>query len=267
MIYRTNTFIVMNKTISVLIFLLPTLSAVAGIKIKGASGSEVEFAALFDARASGLLALATPDSTAITIPWSKIDLPALKESQPEVYKAYEKAIATQKDQPLGMGLADSMLSLSQLPDALKQAVKDPYNWPYSNYSYQTIYTDSAGKSTTRTYTNVTRYPVGYVTTNTPYIILKQMRDMQDDKQKKILFYRFTNGGYGSYGCNAMIERIDYVLGKIPPEKMFTRQAKEQMLILSAIEFKKTIEAMQSAENLTVDHQSKIKSFFTKIGID
>lgn len=257
-----------KTTISILCLLLPALNAIAGIKIKGANGSEVEFTALFDARPAGLLALISPDSSAITIPWSKIDLLALKESQSEIFKSYETAIATQKDQPLGMGLASSMLSLSQLPDALKQAVKDPYNWPYSNYSYQTVYTDSSGKSVTRTYTNVaTRYPNGYMPSNTPYIILKQLKNIQDDKQKKILFSSFKSSGYSAYGLNSMIERIDFVLGKIPPEKMFPRQPKEKILILSAIEFKKTIEAMQTADTLTADHQGDIKDFFSKIGIE
>ncbi|MFA6290001.1 MAG: hypothetical protein WC661_21665 [Opitutaceae bacterium] len=260
----------MNKLpVTLSLFLLSTLSAFAGIKIKGANGTEIEFVALFDAKPAGLVALVSPDSSAITIPWAKIDLAALKTAQPEINKAYEKAVATQKDQPLGMGIADGMLSLGQLPDALKQAVKDPYYWPYSNYSYQTVYTDSEGKSITRTYTTNTtaRYPTGYVYTNAPYVILKQMRDVQDDSEKKRLFDRFKNGGYGSYGLTTMVERIDYVLGRIPPEKMFPRQAKEIVLIQSSLKFKKTVEDMMTATSLTADHQSTIKTYFALIGIN
>lgn len=256
-----------KKITAISLFLLVSLDAFSGIKIKGSNGNEVEFVALFDARPAGLVALTNPDATAITIPWSKIDLQALKATQPEINKAYEKAVATQKDQPLGMGLADSMLSLSQLPDALKQALKDPYNWPYINYSYQTIYTDSDGKTTTRTYTHSYRPGYGYISSNAPFVLLKQMRDVQDDKDKKRLFYSFKNGGYGSYGLNSMIERIDYVLNKIPPEKMFPRQAKEVTLIQATIKFKKTIEDMMTADTLTADHQSVIRSYFSQVGID
>lgn len=241
---------------------------VTGIKIKGANGVEAEFAALFDARPDGLIALVSPESSAITVPWSKIDIQALKNIHPEISKAYEKAVATQKEQPLGMGLAEGMLSLSQLPEALKQAVKDPYDWPYSNYSYQTIYTDSDGKSTTRTYVNkTTRYPYGYISPSGPYVILKKLRDVRDDKQKKELFSVFKNGGMGSYGLNSMIERFDYVMSKIPPVKMFPRQSKEIMLIQAAIGFRKVIQEMQLADSLTADHQGDIKVFFAKIGID
>jgi hypothetical protein len=192
----------------------------------------------------------------------------LKNIHPEVSKAYEKAVATQKDQPLGMGIAEGMLSLSQLPEALKQAVKDPYDWPFLNYSYQTVYTDSDGKSTTRTYVNTTtRYNFGYISPNGPYVILKKLRDARDDKQKKELFSVFKNDGFGSYGLNSMIERFDYVMSKIPPEKMFPRQAKELMLIQAAIAFRKVIQEMQLSDYLSVDHQRDISVFFGKIGID
>ena len=241
---------------------------VTGIKIKGVNGIEAEFVALFDARPDGLVALVSPDSAAITIPWSKIDIQSLKNLHPEVNKAYEKTIATQKDQPLGMGLAEDMLSLSQLPEALKQAVKNPYDWPYINYSYQTVVTDSDGKSTTRTYVNTTtRYAYGYISPSGPYVILKKLRDVRDDRQKKELFSSFKNGGMGSYGLDSMIERFDYVMSKIPPEKMFPRPSKEIMLIQAAVEFRKVIEQMQLADFLTVDHQSSIKIFFGKIGVD
>jgi hypothetical protein len=241
---------------------------VTGIKIKGANGVDAEFVALFDARPEGLVVLVSPDSVALTIPWSRIDMQNLKNIHPEVSKAYDKAVATQKDQPLGMGIAEGMLSLSQLPEALKQAVKDPYDWPFLNYSYQTVYTDSDGKSTTRTYVSTaTRYPYGYFSPNGPYVILKKLRDVRDDKQKKELFAIFKSDGFGSYGLNSMIERFDYVMSKIPPEKMFPRQPKELMLIQAAIAFRKVIQEMQLSDFLSLDHQRDIRVFFGNIGID
>jgi len=260
--------IMKNRIAGILIFIICISKLVAGIKIKGLNGTEVEFSALFDARPTGLVVLASPDASAITIPWGKIDLKELKDSQPEIFKAYEQAIATQKDQPLGMGLAESMLSLGQLPDALKQAVRDPYNWPYEYYSYQTIYVDGQGKMVTRVYVNkYPNYPYGYISPYSPYIILKRMRDVQDDRTKKELFAQFKNGGYGTYGFNSMMERIDYVLTKIPPERMFPRKADEKILIQSVMQFKKTIEKMMTEDALTADAQSVIKNFLGKIGID
>jgi len=257
----------LKTLLAILLSIHTTLIAFGGIKIKGSNGTEVEFAALFDAKPSGMVALLTPDGVAITVPWTKINLDDLKVTQPEIHKAYEKAIATQKDQPLGMGLASEMLSLGQLQEALKQAVKDPYYWPYSNYSYQTVYTDSMGKTITRSYTTSTRYPPGYISSNTPFVILKRIRDVSDDKAKKELLYRFRNGGYGSYGVNTMLERIGYTVGRIPPAKMFPRDAQTIRLVQESSKFRKMVEDMLTADALTSDHQSAIKSYFNLIGIE
>ena len=245
---------------------LCSLAVIGGTKIMGSNGTEAEFAALFDAKPSGLVALLNPDSSAITIPWSKIDLAALKQSQPQVYQAYEKAVAMDKDQPLGMGLAEGMLSLGQLSDALKQAVKDPNNWPYYTYYYGVTYTttttESGGRRVTRTY-----YPAGYVSSGGPFVILKRIRDAKDDKVKRELLWSFKNGGYGSYGVNTMLERIESTLGRIPPERMFPREPQQLRMIKESAKFKTVIEDLLSAEAVTAEHQSTIKSYFALIGIE
>jgi len=237
----------MNKiTLYSLLFIIQVINACAGIKIKGSNGVEIDFVAVFDARPSGLVVLQNPDSSAITIPWSKIDMNALKDMQPEINEAYLRAVATQNDMPLGLGLAKDMLSLSQLSEALKQAVKDPYYWPYGkpvNYAK--------------------RRPQG----NTSFTLLKRMRNVQADQEKKIIFNDFKDGGYASYGIAMMIERIDYVLANIPPEKMFPRQPKDLILIHESIRFKKTITEMLGGDTLSSDNQATIRSFFQKLGIE
>ncbi|MBC8127120.1 MAG: hypothetical protein H8M99_08265 [Gloeobacteraceae cyanobacterium ES-bin-144] len=257
----------MRTLIVALLATQAALTSFGGVKIKGSNGTEVEFSAIFDAKPAGMVALLSPESSAITVPWTKIDLETLKTGQPEIYKAYEKALATQKDQPLGMGLASEMLSLGQLPEALKQAVKDPYYWPYSNYSYQTVYIDSSGKTSTRSYTTSTRYPPGYISSNTPFVILKRIRDTSEDKAKKELLYRFQNGGYGSYGVNTMLERLEYTVGRIPTAKMFPRDAQTIRLVQESTKFRKMVEGMLTADTITSDHQSAIKSYFSLIGIE
>jgi hypothetical protein len=250
-----------------LALLVAALPLHAGIKIKGSNGNEVEFSALFDAKPDGLIALLNPDSTAMTVPWAKIDLDTLKTSQPEVYKAYEKAVATNKPQPLGMGIASEMLSLSQLPPALKQAVKDPYDWVYWGYSYQTVITESDGQTVTRVYrTEPVRYPAGYISSNTPFVLLKRLRDVKDDKSRKELLANFRYS-YGYYGVNTMLERIDYTINKLPSAKVFPRDTQTTRLIFEADRFRKTVEQLQTAESFTQEHQSVIKTFFTLLDID
>lgn len=240
----------------------------AGVLIRGANGTDVDFVAIFDAKPVGLVALVKPDGTVITVPWDKIDLLHLKAAHPQIHGAYEKALATQTDQPLGLGLAEDMLSLSQLPNAIRQAVKDPYTWPYSNYSYETTYTDSTGRSVTRTQTTrYTQTPTVYSSATTPFIVLRRLKDAQDDSQKKELTFMLKGGGYGTYGINTMLERLDYAVSKLPPAKMFPRDGKTSTLVMETTIFRRKMEEMIAADTLSYDHQAAIKRFFTAINLD
>jgi hypothetical protein len=255
-----------------LAFILASLApfqAVANVTINGANGNQVVFTAVFDATPSGLIALLKPDDSAITVPWNKIDLEHLKKHQPSIFRAYEKALATEIPQPLGLGLASEMLSLPQLPEALKQAIKDPYYWPYYSYSLETVVTNPDGTTTTHKRTTRTTpvYHSSYVVGNKPFIILKRLRDAEDDKSKKLHFLNFKDGAYYSYGVNTMVERIDYTLSRLPPAKMFPRDPQTIRLVQESIKFRKTIEELQTAETFTADHQNTIKSYFTLLGIE
>lgn len=242
-----------------------TLQLNAGTKIKGVTGQEVEFSAIFDASTEGLVVLVAPDSTAITVAWSKIDMIDLKIKQPNIYSAYEKALATQKIQPIGLGLAESLISLSQLKDAMKQAIKDPNYWPYGNYgySYSTTTTGPDGQTSTRNYsTTVVTRRSGYISTNTPYIVLKQIRDAKSDAQKKELLQKIRG-----YGLEVMIERMDSVLEKIPPPKMFKRSSSDSAIVGETIKFKSKMRDLLEASSISPDDQSFISSYFRLLEIN
>jgi hypothetical protein len=255
-----------KKILTIAFFLIVPVFAVAGTKIKGANGQEVEFAAIFDASTYGLVVLISPESTAITIPWAKIDLIDLKAKNLNVFSAYEKALATQKNQPIGLGLAQSMISLSQIKDAMKQAVKEPNYWPYgSGYTYTTTTTGPDGQSTTRNYsTTITRNPNVYISTNTPYLILKRIRDAKGDKEKVEILQKFKSRGYG---IEIMLERMDSVVDKLPPEKMFKRESQDITLIRETERFKLKIRDMLEASTLSIDDQSFIGSYLRLLGIN
>jgi hypothetical protein len=161
-----------------------------------------------------------------------------------------------------------MLSLSQLDDALIQAIKDPNDWPYSAYSYETTYTDSSGKTVTRSQTT-TRYinqPAGY-SNNSPFILLRRIRDAKEDVQKKELLAMIKGSGYSTNGVNTMQERIKSVLTKIPPAKMFPRDGRASTLITEAGIFARKIDELMVANTVSFDHQSAIKRFFDILKIE
>ena len=250
-------------------FLIASASVTTGTIIKGANGTEIDFVAIFDATPKGLLALTAPDATAMNIPWERIDLDHLKTNQAVVFAAYQKALATQKVQPIGLGLAESLISLSQLKDAMKQAVKDPYYWPYGygyGYTYTTTTTGPNGQTSTRNYTTSTtvRYPNGYVASNTPFLILKRLRDAKDDKEKREILQRFQSRGYG---IEMMLEKMDSVLDKIPPEKMFKREAQDITLIKETERFKSKIRDLMEAQSLSSDDQSFINGYLKLLGVN
>lgn len=237
--------------------------------IKGSNGTEIDFVAIFDATPKGLLALTTPESTAMNIPWERIDLDHLKANQAVVFGAYQKAIATQKVQPIGLGLAEGLISLSQLKDAMKQAVKDPYYWPYGygyGYTYTTTTTGPDGQTSTRNYTTTTtvRYPNGYIPSNTPFLILKRLRDAKDDREKRETLQRLQSRGYG---IEMMLEKMDSVLDKIPPEKMFKREAQDITLIKETDRFKSKIRDLLEAQSISIDDQSFIGNYLKLLGVN
>jgi hypothetical protein len=248
--------------------LVSSLAVSAGIFIRGANGVEVEFAAVFDAKPVGLVALLKPDGVVMTVGWDKIDLESLKAENPRIHEAYEKALATESEQPLGLGLAQDMLSLSQLDEAITQAVKDPYDWPYSSYSYETTYTDASGKTVTRTQTT-TRHinHSGSYSNYAPYVLLRRIRDAKEDSQKKELLLMLKGSGYSSYGVNTMQERIKSALSKIPSAKMFPRDGRTATLISEAGLFTRKIEDLLTADTISFEHQAVIKRFFDLLKID
>lgn len=254
----------------VMIALLIAPAAITtGTVIKGTNGTEIDFVAIFDATPKGLLALTKPDATAMNIPWERIDLDHLKTTQAVIFSAYQKTLATQKVQPIGLGLAESLISLSQLKDAMKQAVKDPYYWPYGygygyGYAYTTTTTGPDGQTTTRNHTTTVRYPNGYVSSNTPFLILKRMRDAKDDKEKREILQRLQSRGYG---IEMMLEKMDSVLDKIPPEKMFKREAQDITLIKETERFKSKIRDLLEAQALSSDDQSFIGGYLKLLGVN
>lgn len=245
-----------------------SMSAGAPTILKGQNGQEAEFVAVFDATPEVLIVLATPEATAIRVPWQKIDLDDLKTRNGPIFAAYQKAVATGKTQPLGLGLAENMLSLSQLPAALKQAVSNPSEWPFEYYSpyvytYRTTTTNAAGEVSVQTRTVAYKTTANYPYTSRVYLTLKKLRDSKDDKEKKEILD--TLKSY-STGLDLMMERIDWAMERIPPEKMFKREASHLALIRAAGRFKEKIRALQSATIITFEDQAVVKEFFTLLDV-
>ncbi len=243
--------------ITLLCGLIVTAGALADTKITGASGLEANFVAVFEATPKGLLVLRNPDDAAMEIPWDKIDLPKLKDANAPIYDAYELALAKQENQPLGLGLAAKIMTLSEVKTAVIQALKDPYVWPW-NHSSGTLVVGIRGGF-------AVIHPADFAIS--PIVALKRLTDAVDDRAKQEALAQFRlQSYYNSCGIEAMLGRLDDVVSRLPTEKMFPRQTQDRVLIQNLDLFRKKIRAINQALVLSVDDQRTIAEFLKQLGI-
>lgn len=247
--------------IKALITLLCGLIVTSGVRadttITGASGLEATFAAVFEATPKGLLVLRNPEDAAMEIPWDKIDLNKLKAANAQIYSAYELAVAKQANQPLELGLASSILTLSQVKEAVIQALKDPYVWPW-NYSSGTLIVGGR-----RSIAII--HPADFAIS--PIVALRRLVDAVDDRSKQAALEQFKlQSYYNSCGIEAMLGRLDDVMSRLPTERMFPRQPRDNILIQNLDQFRKRIRAINQALVLSGDDQRAITEFLKQLGL-
>jgi len=91
---------------SVLIAVLPVGPGrfeVSAITLTGANGRKVEFAGIKEARPEGITAKVDPEASLIGITWKKLDIEALEQEHPVIYRAYE-ASREGETIPLDLGI-------------------------------------------------------------------------------------------------------------------------------------------------------------------
>lgn len=85
-----------------LLFLLASFSPLlSAITLTGSNGRAVEFAGLKEATPKGITAQVSADADLIGIPWSRLDLDALKEEHPLIFAAYQ---STRKGETVALNL-------------------------------------------------------------------------------------------------------------------------------------------------------------------
>ena len=187
----------------------------------------------------------------------KIDLADLKLNHPVIHKAYRRAVVTGKSQPLGLGLANGLLSPTQLREAIKQALKNPFYIDSEGTSY-----NRAAKVPGDDSPEPSWRPLRRDDNLTPLIVLKSIRDVTNDRDKKNVLRRFQEKGNG---IEAMLDRVDGILGQVPKEKVFVYDAAHVILLRETARFKQKIRALLEAKNLSVDDQIFIARYLELIG--
>lgn len=101
------------------------VSAVPGdVRLVGANGREVDFAGIWEARPEGLVVVTSAQSPLTVVSWDRFDLARLRNDQPFIDAARQRAIFLRSPQPLNLGLFAGLLTPAQAGAELRRVLDE-----------------------------------------------------------------------------------------------------------------------------------------------
>jgi hypothetical protein len=97
------------------------------IRLAGANGREVDFAGIWEARPEGLVALTTAEAPLALVAWDRFDLARLRDEQPIIDAARQRALFLRSPQPINLGLFAGLLTPAQAGSELRRILDQPLN--------------------------------------------------------------------------------------------------------------------------------------------
>jgi hypothetical protein len=255
-------YILKRGVVAALIWSCATLGMQA-VPIQGINGTVIDFTGVFDAKPEGLVAVTTAESTAMTVPWDRIDLEHLKENQPDIHAAYERAKSTGRMQPLGMGIAENMLSLELLESAIKYTLTQRARWPYTGYA---LVVKKAGVGDARVLTYDDALEQNLLVrgaTSATYTLMIELRDVTFDADKASAHNALIRSRKQVIDS---IRQLDYILAQVPPATMVKRTPRQSQVIFATQSFMKAIDAAMTKKDFQPSLQSEIKTYFTLLKV-
>ena len=113
----------MHRLLLLLLLIFPGVMRADPVELTGSNGRQAAFAGIWEARPEGLVVLLTPDGAPVTVGWDKFDLAKLKTEQPAIIAARDRALFTQKAQPVNLGLFVGVLTQSQVGAELQRILE------------------------------------------------------------------------------------------------------------------------------------------------
>ncbi len=102
----------------------PVNPAPGPIRLAGANGREVDFAGIWEARPEGLVALTAADAPLALVAWDRFDLERLRQDQPIIDAARQRAIFLRSPQPINLGLFAGLLTPAQAGSELRRLLDE-----------------------------------------------------------------------------------------------------------------------------------------------
>lgn len=101
------------------------VSAPPGVlRLAGANGREVDFAGIWEARPEGLVVLINAEAPVAIVAWDRFDLARLRNDQPAIDAARQRAIFLRSPQPINLGLFAGLLTPAQAGSELRRALDE-----------------------------------------------------------------------------------------------------------------------------------------------
>lgn len=94
------------------------------VRLTGANGREVDFAGIWEARLEGLVVVTTPDSPLTLVAWDRFDLARMREAQPAIDAARQRALFLRSPQPVNLGLFAGLLTPAQAGSELRRTLDE-----------------------------------------------------------------------------------------------------------------------------------------------
>ena len=94
------------------------------IRLAGANGREVDFAGIWEARPEGLVVLITAEAPVSIVAWDRFDLARLRDDQPFIDAARQRAVFLRSPQPVNLGLFAGLLTPAQAGSELRRTLDE-----------------------------------------------------------------------------------------------------------------------------------------------
>ncbi len=102
----------------------PVTAPPGNVRLAGANGRVVDFAGIWEARPEGLVVVITPDSPLATVAWDRFDLARLRDEQPALDAARQRALFLRSPQPVNLGLFAGLLTPAQAGAELRRVLDE-----------------------------------------------------------------------------------------------------------------------------------------------
>jgi hypothetical protein len=102
----------------------PVTAAPGPVRLAGANGREVDFAGIWEARPEGLVVVTSAEAPLTLVAWDRFDLTRLRDEQPALDAARQRAVFLRSPQPVNLGLFAGLLTPAQAGSELRRVLDE-----------------------------------------------------------------------------------------------------------------------------------------------